>query len=89
MDVIEKKRWIMDALSRYRRWIAEGRKRYGWGPEGQLFFCGEISELGDGRFRAHIQLHDSPEGDVWWHPTFRPLNGATDVEILEEGTSRS
>lgn len=84
MDLIEKKRWIMDALSRYRRWIAGGRRRYGYGPEEQLFFCGEISDLGGGRFRAHIQLLDSPEVDVWWHATFRPLHGETDVEILEE-----
>jgi hypothetical protein len=85
MSQLEKKQIIMDALSRYLRWISEGR------PEKQYYYDSyhdSINKIGDNKYSFYIQLSDSPEGDTWWNGEFETLNSNTDVKILSESYSR-
>lgn len=88
---LEKKRWLMGALSAYKRWVREGELPHGWGPGHQRDYDSyheSITDEGGGVYGFSIQTYDSPGGDVWWHGRFRSLNGDTDVELLEERYDR-
>jgi len=63
-------------LDNYKRWLREGKPKYGYNSQGgeQMYhdtYHNHMEGEPDNVLSFHIQIYDSPHGDVWWSGTFR------------------
>lgn len=94
MTTVEKKQILMGVLTSYKRWNADGRKKYGYGNGEQMYhdtYHDCITPVAGSLdcYSFYIQIYDSPTRDTWWQGEFKALNGDTDVEILQESYRRT
>lgn len=83
---MDKRERLFRCLFRFFRWQFEGRPEYGHGEGQQTYYSPyyrEIEPLGDNVFRFRIQVHDAPQGDLWWYGKCR-LKGGIGIRIIEE-----
>ena len=74
-------------LADYKRWLLDGKPKYGYQSRGgeQMYYDTYHCQLRgepDGEMMFTIQIHDSPEGDIWWRGRFRVRPDGT-LKVLE------
>lgn len=81
---------LTSTLLKYWRWVAEGKVKYGYGKDEQLwhdsYHEGMRFDPETKRYHFSIQTSDSPEGDSWWVGSFAydSHKGIVDVQATTE-----
>jgi hypothetical protein len=79
---------LLQALHNYWRWRAEDQPIY---QKEQYYYdsyhAGITYHIAKKEYSFDIQTYDSPDGDTWWHGTFR-ISG-NHLEIIEQHSTRN
>ena len=71
---------LKEVFAKYKRWLSDGSKPYGYALHQQLYYDlyhEHITRLTNNKeeYGFSIQVFDSPEMDTWWEGEFSVVDG--------------